>query len=114
MHSMDPNAATGPVPTKDPHMPPMHRVGDLLAPKAPQDVAEARLEEGTLTELALKRVNTINRFTTDWVSKRLRLPLPLAAEIVEQLCREALVEQTMMTSQNRSYFRITQRGRDEA
>jgi DNA-binding PadR family transcriptional regulator len=111
---MDPSAATVDVPSKDPHLPPLHRVGDLLAPKAPQDMAGARLEEGLLTELALKRAYTINRFTTEWMSKRLHLSMALAAEVVEQLCREGLVEETMMSTQNRPYYRITQRGRDQA
>jgi hypothetical protein len=30
------------------------RVGDLLAPKAPQDIAAAGLEEGSLSDLAVR------------------------------------------------------------
>ena len=41
MQPMDPSAATGNVPAKDPHLPPLCRVGDLLAPKAPRDIAAA-------------------------------------------------------------------------
>jgi hypothetical protein len=92
----------------------MGKIGDLLAPKAPQDTASAQLEEGALTELAVKLAHTANRFTIDWVSKRLHLSGALAAEVVEQLCREGLVEETMMTSHGRAYYRITQRGREYA
>jgi predicted ATPase with chaperone activity len=92
----------------------MHRAGDLLAPTAPQDLAGARLEEGTLTDLTLRLAYTINRFTTEWVSKRLHLSVSLAAEVVEQLCRDGLIEETMMSSQTRARYRITQRGHDQA
>src|SRR5262249_51603813 len=98
---MEPSVATSDVPAKDPHLPPMGKIGDLLAPKAPQDTASAQLEEGALTELAVKLAHTANRFTIDWVSKRLHLSAALAAEVVEQLCREGLVEETMMTSHGR-------------
>jgi hypothetical protein len=32
---MDPTAATGDAPAKEPHLPPMHEAGDLAAPTAP-------------------------------------------------------------------------------
>ncbi len=111
---MDPRVGTGEAPSKDPHVLPMLRVGDLLAPKAPQDIASARLEEGALTDLAVKLAHTVSRFTTDWVGKSLHLSLPLVREILEQLCREGLLEETMRTSEASSHYRITQRGREHA
>src|SRR5437867_3963737 len=51
------------VAAKERHLPPMFQVGDIIAPKAPQTIAEARLEEGTLTDLCLKLAHSINRFT---------------------------------------------------
>jgi hypothetical protein len=92
----------------------MLRIGDLLAPKAPPDIAGARLEEGALTDLAVKLAATTIRFTTDWVGKRLHISEPLAAELVEQMCREGLLEESMMGSQSRPRYRITQRGREQA
>ena len=100
--------------SKEPHLPPMHRVGEVPAPTAPQDIAGARLEEGNLIDLALKLAATAPRFTTEWLGKRLHLSLPLAGEVLEQLCREVLVEETMMGSQARAQYRITQRGREHA
>ncbi len=111
---MDPNVATGDVPSKEAHLPPMQRVGDLLAPKAPQTIAAAGLEEGALTDLAAKLAYTVARFTTDWVGKKLHLSLPLAGQVLEQLCRDGLAEETMQTSQGISHYRITQRGREHA
>jgi hypothetical protein len=102
------------LPAKDPHLPPMVKVGDLIAPRAPQDVESAKVEEGALTDLAVRLALTINRFTTEWLSKRLHLSLPLAGAILEQLSRDALVEQTMMSTQTKAYYRITQRGREYA
>src|SRR5438309_10102627 len=114
MHKMNPSIATTEVRSKDPNLPPMHRVGELIAPKAPEDIAGARLEEGDLTELALKFASTTNRFTTDWLSKRLHLSGPLATEVMAELCREVLVEESRMGSQTRAQYRITQRGREQA
>jgi hypothetical protein len=92
----------------------MCRLGDLLAPKAPQDIASARLDEGTLTELCLKLAQGVSRLHTDWVSKRLHLSMALAADVLEELCREGLLEETLKTSQGRSHYRITDRGRAQA
>ena len=86
-------------PAKDPHLPPMGRLGDLLCPRAPQTIAEARLEDGVLIDLAVKFAYTINRFTADWLGERLHVvagagepPSPT------QLPSEGLIEETMMTS----------------
>jgi hypothetical protein len=112
---MDPSVATGSVPPKDPHLPPMVRLGDLLAPRAPQDVAGALLEEGTLADLAIKLAYLTNRFTAEWVGKRLHISVALAAEVLEQLAREGAVEETMMSSQaTKAQYRVTQRGRENA
>jgi predicted ATPase with chaperone activity len=100
--------------TKDSNLPPMVKIGDLIAPRAPQDIESARLEEGALTDLAIRLAFTINRFSTEWVSNQLHLSMPLANAILEQLTRDALVEQTMMSSQTKTYYRITQRGREYA
>lgn len=98
--------------SKDPQMPAMHRVGELIAPKPPQDIAGAQVEEGALTDLAVKLACTAPRLTTDWVASKLHLSIPLAAAILDQLCTDGLMEETMKTTQLRSHYRITQRGRE--
>src|ERR1051326_3302293 len=95
----------------DRFLPPLVQIGDMIAPKAPQDIAAARLEEGTLTDLAIKLAYGINRFTVDWVSQRLRLSLALAQAVLEQLTREGLIEQSMVSSETKTRFKITERGR---
>jgi hypothetical protein len=95
-------------------LPPLFKVGDVVAPKAPQDMAGSKLEEGTLIDLAAKLAYTVSRFTTDWVSRRLHLSMALTQELLEDLCREGLAEVTMQTTEARSHYRITQRGRQHA
>src|SRR5260370_18147534 len=111
---MDPSVATADVPSKDPYLPPMQRLGDLVAPKAPPDIAAAQVEEGTLTDLALKLAFTAARVNTKWVAQRLHLSVTLADEVMIQLCRDGLAEETLQTSQGSSHYRITQRGREHA
>jgi predicted ATPase with chaperone activity len=98
-------------PAKDPHLPPLQKVGDLISPKAPASIAGARLDEGALTDLTIRLAYTANRFTADWVAKRLHLSAPLVEEILEHLGRDGLIEETMASSANRALYRITERGR---
>jgi hypothetical protein len=108
--------ATAPTdtPKKEPHLPPMHRVGDIIAPKPPQRVAAAALDEGVLVDLGVKLAFSVARFTTDWMVRQLQASLPLTIELLEQLCREGLVEETMKTSETQSHYKATQRGREYA
>ena len=108
---MDPRVSA---PAKDPHLPPMGRLGEILAPKAPQEIPEAKLEEGTLTDLAIKFAYSINRFTTDWLGRRMHISPSLAAAVMEQLTNEGLVEESMMSSHSRALYRVTDRGRKAA
>jgi predicted ATPase with chaperone activity len=104
--------ATADVTSKDPSLPPMVKVGDLIAPKAPHDIPTAGLEEGVLTDLAVKAAFTVARLSTDWLAKRLHFSLPLVQSVLDQVCRDGMLEETMQTSQGRSHYRITQRGRE--
>jgi predicted ATPase with chaperone activity len=108
---MEAPAATTEAPARDPHLPPLQKVGDLISPKAPANIAGARLDEGALTDLAIRLAYTANRFTADWIAKRLHLSLPLVEEILEHLGRDGLIEETMASSANRALYRITERGR---
>jgi hypothetical protein len=111
---MDASAEATNKPPKDPHLPPLGRIGDLVAPRAPQDVASAKLDDGFLSDLGVKLAYTVARFTTDWVGKQLHLSTPLVQDLLMQMCRDGLIEETMQTSQGLSHYRITQRGRETA
>jgi hypothetical protein len=110
--SSKPAAASAPAAPKDPHMPPLCRVGNLIAPRAPQDIAGAALEDRALIDLAVKIACTTARFTTDWMASRLHLSAALTRAILTELCVEELVEETMKITEGRSHYRITQQGRD--
>jgi MoxR-like ATPase len=114
MHQMDSSAATVEGPAKDPYLPPLHRVGDVLAPTSPQDIRAARLEPGVLTDLAARFAHTASRFTTEETARQLHLSLPLAAEVLGELASQGVVEETMRTSEFRSHYRISERGREHA
>src|SRR5260370_33291025 len=88
----DPSVASGEAPSKDPHLPAMLRVGDLIAPKAPQTLAAAGLEEGVLIDLGVKLAYSVAQFTTEWVGQKLQLSLALAQELLEKLSVDRLVE----------------------
>jgi hypothetical protein len=92
----------------------MGRLGDLYCPRAPQTVADARLEEGALTDLALKVAYTINRFTNDWLAERLMIAPMLADAVATQLAHEGLIEETMMSTPERPMYRMTAAGLRQA
>ena len=83
--------ATADVTSKDPYLPSMHKVGDLIAPKAPHDIPSAGLEEGVLTDLAVKAAFTVARLSTDWLAKRLHFSLPLVQAVLDQVCRDGML-----------------------
>jgi predicted ATPase with chaperone activity len=102
------------IPKKDPDMPPLGRLGALPCPRAPQTIADARLEDRTLTNLALKAAYSINRFTEEWLCERLFIGPALAAAIATQLSSEGLIEETMMSSRERQTYRLTDAGHKQA
>ena len=96
---MEPSVAGEGGTGKDPYLPPLCKVGDLIGPRAPQDVAGAKLDEGNLSDLAIKLFFTVARFTTEWVAKRLHLSLALSRELLIQMCTDGIIEETMQTTQ---------------
>src|SRR3954453_7187233 len=101
---MDINANS---PSKDPHLPPMGRLGDLFCPRASQTIAEAKLEEGVLTDLALKVAYTSARFTPDNIAERLRVSSAVGLACARHLSGEGWVEETMSSTREKLVFRIT-------
>lgn len=101
-------------PAKDPALPVMGKLDNILCPKAPQNIAEAKLEEGTLTELAVKFAYTINRFTVDWLGLKMQVSPALALDVLTTLNGEGMIEETLMTQNGKTLFRVTERGRQYA
>src|SRR5258707_1129999 len=63
IQTMEASVAAREAPTRDPHLPRLHRLGDLIVPSAPQQVAAAGLEEGTLKDLTVRLAFGAPRFT---------------------------------------------------
>src|SRR5262245_58414306 len=114
MSPMEATAAGGDARAKDPDLPPLGRVGDIAAPKAPQDLAAVALEERDLGDLVMKLAYTLPRFTTEWVCKQLHLSKPLVDKFLEKLCFEGQIEQLWQTSQASSHYKITEQGQEYA
>src|SRR5688500_18745417 len=101
------NVAAGEAPPQEPHLPRLHRVGAVAAPTAPQDVASAGLEEGSLSDLAVKLAYTVARFTTNCVAQQLRLSLALVRDLLQKLAMDGLVEELWQSGQAGAHYRIT-------
>jgi hypothetical protein len=99
---------------KDPYLPRLHRVGDMVVPTAPQDIASCGLEEGDLNELVIRLAYGVARFSTTWVCQQLRLTLPVVQEVMRELAVEGLVEELWQSGQSSSQYRITPAGRELA
>jgi hypothetical protein len=108
------SVATGGAPPKDPHLPHLHRSGDLIAPTAPQDIASSGLDEATLTGMVLKVGYTVTRFTTEWLRQQLHLSSALMNEVLEKLSFAGLVEQLWQTNQASAHYKITPHGLEHA
>jgi hypothetical protein len=111
---MGASAASPEARSKDPDMPPVCRVGDVIAPKAPQDLEAVKHEEAALLEMVVKLAYTVPRFTTDYVVKQLHLSLPLVQHLLGKLCYEGQIEQLWQTTQASSHYKIAQQGREQA
>jgi DNA-binding PadR family transcriptional regulator len=111
---MEASAAATDASAKDPHLPRLHRHGDLVVPSAPQDVASANLEEGTLADLTMRYAYGVARFQTTTVAEQLHLSPTLAGEILHQLAIDGLVEELWQSGKAGSQYRITPAGRELA
>src|SRR4030095_16288397 len=65
---------------------------ECLGPPTPEEIAETRLPQASLRDLALKHVASLTEPTTSTVAEKLHLPLALVDEILYQLYREKLIE----------------------
>jgi hypothetical protein len=101
-------------PNKDPHLPALVRIGDIVAPKCPVEPAQARLEESVMTDLIVKLAYTSARFTTEWATKQLNLSGPLIRLLLEKLSIEGFIEQMWQTGQGGNHYKITPQGREHA
>jgi hypothetical protein len=89
----------------------MGRLGELMCPRAPQTIAEARLDDGSLVELAMKFAFNANQFTSDWLSERLHVSPALGEALTAHMRMEGLIERTRATSGGKPTLQIIDMGR---
>lgn len=99
---------------KEPDLPALVRMGDIIAPKAPLDLPDVQKEEQALCDLIVKAAYTVPRFTTEGMARQLGLSLPLMGELAGKLCFDGQLEQLMQTSASRAQYRITPQGTEQA
>src|SRR5262245_41754601 len=104
---MSASAATDQAREKDPNLPALRRLGDVVVPRAPQKIAAAGLADGELGNLVVRLAYTVPRFTTEWVTKHLHLSPALTDELLAKLCFDGLLEQLWQTSQTSSHYKIS-------
>ena len=62
--------------------------GFVTTPPVPLTIADTGVDGDLLRNLALKLAFTVPGFTSDWAARKLRLPLRLTGELLEQLRRD--------------------------
>ncbi|MBI3466963.1 MAG: ATP-binding protein [Planctomycetes bacterium] len=97
-----------------PDLPEIITVGEQVAPAAPPDTASTGIDPAVLGDLALKLAYTVPSFTTEWAARQLRLPVPLVADLLDQLKTDKLVEILGQTGPLSYRCTITNRGREQA
>ena len=107
----DDTATTTEAPAKDPYLPPLGKIGDLVAPKAPTALEQIPDEKQALFDMAVKLAGTVARFTTDWAAKQLRLSLPMTRDLLGELSQEGLIEELWQTGAGSAHYRISENGR---
>ena len=97
-----------------PHLPVLHRVGDLIAPKPPPDIASTGLEPNILVGLLVKWGMMETRFTTDEAAQKLHMSVSLVRQVLEKACFDGTIEQLYATGEGTYRYRITDEGRTHA
>jgi hypothetical protein len=99
---------------KDPNLPALARLGDIVVPRAPQTIATCGLAEAELLSQVMRLAYTVPRLTTEWVSKNVHLSTALAVEVLGKLAAEGLLEQLWQTTENNAHYKISDQGREHA
>jgi hypothetical protein len=83
-------------------------------PGAPVKVADLDVDPHIINDLALKLAYTVPSFNTEWVSRQLHLPQPLANEVLEQQRADHLLDVLGQAGLFGYRYAITSRGRERA
>ena len=89
-------------------------IGGVLVPESPASLGDAGIDPEVLVNLTLKLAYISPQFSTGSTSRELHLPFALAAELLERLRAEKMVEVLGDEGPLGYRFRITQPGRERA
>ncbi|MBV9123028.1 MAG: ATP-binding protein [Planctomycetes bacterium] len=92
--------------------PDMIEVQGIPTPAAPRDVESTGLDRGFLSDLTLKTVQRVPHCTTKWTAEQMRLPIPVAEDLLQQLKEEKLVEMLGLEGPFNHRYAITNRGHE--
>lgn len=95
-------------------LPPISEIDGLNVPMAPEKLADVDVNPSLLVDLTLKLAHTVPRFTTEWASQKLCLPLQIVEEMCYQLKHDHLVEVLGQEGPFNYRYAATQRGREQA
>ena len=88
--------------------------GDLIAPRAPEELTDMGVDPTRISELALKLAASTTQFTTDWASRNLCLTAGIVEEIYWGLKDEHEIEVLGQAGPLNYRYAITERGRERA
>src|SRR5580765_6582133 len=83
---------------------------ETLGPPVPEEVADVRVPQTFLADLALKHVATLAEPSTASVAKRLHLPRSLTEELLYQLYREKFVEMRIQSGLGATRYAMLDHG----
>ena len=83
-------------------------------PSPPQSIKETDVEREVLENLLLKLAISVTRLTSESAARKLCLPLPIVAELLEELRSEQLLDMLGQAGPFNFRFAITGRGRERA
>jgi hypothetical protein len=86
----------------------------FLPPPLPQSVRDLGVDKDLLLGLVLKLGYVSSQFSTEIASQKIQLPIPILAELLEELRRENLVEVLGSSGPLGYRFALSQKGRDRA
>ncbi len=89
-------------------------IAGVAAPAAPTELGDTGIEGEDLANLALKLAYTQAQFTSEFAARRMSLPLPVVADLLEKLRTEKLIEALGESGPLGYRFAITLAGRDRA
>jgi len=87
-------------------------IDGVVVPQTPSGLDDTGIDPDVLLNLALKYAHITPHFTTDSCARALHLPLPMIADLLEQLRVEKLIEILGHLGPFNFRFRITQPGRE--